>query len=67
MTHPQRVVFLAPATLAEDIRRLDLRIKDAARVLAVSERTLYAYKAGTRRIPRPTAQQWQRYLSQQGS
>lgn len=62
-----RATFLDPAVLAADIRRLDLRIKDAARVLAVSERTIYAYKAGTRRIPRPTAQQWQKYIQQQGA
>jgi predicted transcriptional regulator len=62
-----RLVFLAPEILAADIRRLDLRIKDAARVLSVSERTIYAYKAGTRRIPKPTARQWQQFIQQQGA
>lgn len=62
-----RATFLDPAVLAADIRRLDLLNKDAARELAVSERTLYAYKKGERRIPRHRAQQWQKYIQQQGA
>lgn len=64
--HPRRV-FYAPATFAEDIHRLDLRIKDVARVLAVSESSAKKYKSGQRRIPLYAAQKWQQYLQRQGA
>ena len=59
-----RATFLDPAVLAADIRRLDLRIKDAARVLGVTPRMVQYLKAGQRRITRQQAELWQKQYRQ---